>query len=152
MRLNSMRARMTTALVLAIALVMLVVCSGLLWYARHAAERNADLLMSSMAERVAHDLNSEGPQAGFEDEVSAMKVGRLAFLVVDAKGKVSRQLPVPIPTWPHTTDDGWRVVTAGAGAYTIVVGRPWEKTVRALRGQAAALLFLGLCVILTAGV
>src|SRR6266705_3558815 len=97
MKLSSMRARMTAALVLAIALVMLVVCSGLLWYARHTAERNADLLLSSMAERVAHDLSSEGPRAEFGDEVRDMKADNLAFLLVNAKGDVIRQSPGPIP-------------------------------------------------------
>jgi signal transduction histidine kinase len=152
MKLSSMRARMTATLVLAIALVMLVVCSGLLWYAQHAAERNADLLMNSMAERVGHDLGSEGPEAGLGDEVRDMKADNLAFLIVDATGGVIRQSPGPVPIWPRTKDDGWRVVTNPAGVYTIVIGLSWEKTAKTLRSQSAALLFLGLCVILTAGI
>jgi signal transduction histidine kinase len=147
-----MRARMTAALVLAIAFVMLVVCGGLLWYARRAAERDADLRMSAMAERVGHDLSSEGPQAGFEDEVRDMKAVNLALLIVDAGGGVVRKSPGPVPNWPRTKDDGWRVISTPAGVYTIVMGLPWEKSAKALRGQSAALLFLSLCVILTAGI
>jgi signal transduction histidine kinase len=146
-----MRARMTSTLVLSIALVMLLVCGGILWYAKHSAERNADVVMSAMAERIGHDLASEGPRAGFEDEERDLKAAGLAFLIADAQGRVVRPWPGPAPVWPRK-NDGWRVVTTRSGAYTIVVGLPWDKTARVLQNQAAALLFLGLCVILTAGI
>jgi len=43
--LKSIRVRMTALFSLSIALLMLTVCGGWSYFARHAAERNADTLL-----------------------------------------------------------------------------------------------------------
>src|SRR5579872_2196378 len=150
--MRSMRARMTAALVFSITAMMLLVCSGLVWYARHTAEQNADARMRGSALRIEHDLANEGSRADISDELQDIQEENLALLIVDAQGRVIRRSQGRGLTWPRPPDDSWRVVTTRAGANTIVIGMPWHKTAAALKNQALVLLFLSLCVTLASAV
>ncbi len=152
MRPNSIRARMTTIFVLAVAMLLTLVCSGILLYARSAAERTADAVLRAAADRIDHDAATEGPQAGFEDELPDFRADNIGFLILDRSGKVLRRAGDRIPPWPRSPRDGWRTVTAGSGPYEVVVGMPWEKTAAGLRSLAACLLLVSLCVLVAVGV
>lgn len=156
MALNSIRARMTLAFALSIALLMLLTCGGLIVYAHHAAERNADVLLQAAARKVRSDLAGEDhntPRAKMmAEEREDLLPDHLALLLVDAKGRVLQQSQRDAPPWPPRQNGDWRVVTVPAGAETIVIGLPWRKTADSLQSQALALLFLGLFVVVIAAV
>ncbi len=138
---------MTAVFVLAVAALLVVVCSVILLYARSTAERTADAVLRAAADRISHDAVVEGPQAGFEDELPDFRADNIGFLILDRSGKVLRHAGDRIPPWPRSPGDAWRTVTLDSGPYKLVVGMPWIKTSAGLRSLGTFLLVISLCVV-----
>lgn len=143
---------MTAIFATSVAVIMLVVCGGLYTYTRRAAERNAENLMRSAADRMERDLSLEGPQAEFADELHDLKVDDLAMLIVDRKGNVLRRTEEDGPSWPTIAQAGWRTVSKPVGAYTVVIGTRWSKTAASLKNLATVLSIVAVCVVLVTAV
>src|SRR5579871_975109 len=152
---KSIRARMTLAFAGSIALLLLLACAGLIAYARHVAERNADVLLQAAARKVRADLNGEDRSVPLAqlmaDERQDLLPDRLALLIVDGQGRVLLQSQGTVPHWPRR-EEGWRTATVPDGAVTIVIGLPWRQTEAELRRQALTLLALCLFVVVIASV
>src|SRR5580698_6764998 len=113
MPLNSIRARMTLAFAGTIAVMMLTVCSGLTWYARHRFERSADALLRAMVRKVVADQlhDPSGSMDLFEDMHDDLEPNNMAMLIANSSGHIVGQSQHRIFTWPHVNHDDWRVAT-----------------------------------------
>src|SRR5579862_1436361 len=155
MPLNSIRARMTFAFALSIALVMVCACGVLITYARHVAERNADELLRRVAAKVRRELAEDNytvmPDLPGEIREAFLSNG-VAIVVIGSTGKIINQSQPNVPIWPRHHDDGWRVRAVREGVNTLVFGIPWRRTEHALNSQALTLLLLSLFVVAVASV
>ncbi len=153
---NSIRTRMTVAFALSIALLLLFACSGMNWYARHVAERNADNLLHGIAQIVVPNLTNDDHRLDKHelDEVESeeLRPNGMALLIVDKQGHILQQSQGHVPGWPRHGDDGWRVVVVEANSETVVIGQPWNRTERMLQSQNRMLLALSLGAIAVAAV
>lgn len=154
MRPDSIRARMTLVFALSIAFLMGCACGGLLWYARHSAVRNADMLLNTVAneeleERITAETRHTLPEWRTEAR-EELKARNVALLIVDARGRVVEQTQKAVPVWPRVRGDGWRVVVRHYRGRTLVFGLPWQATENALRSQAEMLDGLYLFVVAVA--
>jgi signal transduction histidine kinase len=153
MMLKSIRVRMTAFFSLSIAVLMLTVCGGWSYLARHTAERNADALLKSAAQKLQNELsgrNLHPDTAELLEEERDIENSNLALIVTDAAGKVVQKTPGRVPGLQQGRQQEWRIETARSGSNTIVVGFPWAKTDRELRRQALLLLELSLVVVIAA--
>lgn len=153
MRPNSIRAHMTITLTLATALLMLVVCGGLITYNRMLAERNADKLLRVTIKQITTSLkeddNEEGRPAPLEvmrEFRDRLETNELAFAVADVRGDIVMQSHETVPLTAHPDNIAWRSASVLAGDYLIVIGFPWSKTNAALIREANVLIVLGLFV------
>lgn len=156
--LRSMRARMTFGFALAIALVMALLCAGLLLWTRHTARRVVDELLDQSARQVAHEASEQSgslPNVAFflREEGSELSDQNLALLVVDARGRVVAQSQKRVPPWPVPEEerDNWRVRSVPWGAFTLVLAAPWREVRRHEREFALILAGLSLTVIAASG-
>ena len=156
MRLNSIRARMTGAFALSITVVMVFASAGLIWYSRESAERNADDLLKSAAEKARSELGEshEGEDStnAFREQSEELTSIGLVSLAVDQHGRTVWQSQKNVPTAPFTNGDDWRVTTLRSGDYTYVIGMPWERTDDALDRNSLVLVALSLFVIVVASI
>jgi signal transduction histidine kinase len=155
-RLNSIRARMTLAFALCIAVLMLLACQLLAWYARNAAESNAHTLLEATARKVADDLTDDEHRVPLrdlpEEEREILRPESIALVVVNSHGQIEIRTPGEIPNWPHPSHSRWRIEGIPYGNHRVILALPWSKTERELRYQAALLFALGLFVTVAASV
>lgn len=150
MRFDSIRARLTFTLTLATAVLMLLVCGGLIVYSRHLAERNADKLLRMTAQQINADING-GEQHYEPSEVINENQGRLlannlALVVFDSQGRVLQKSQADAPISLEPKGGAWRVATVRFQGGAILIALPWEKTEAALRTQAMMLMALAVFV------
>src|SRR5579871_4427859 len=105
MHLNSIRARMTLAFALCIALLMLLACQLMIWFARNGAERNARTLLEATARKVADDLTDDEHQVPVQalpdEEREILRPENMALLVVNSRGQVEERSKGNVPGWPN---------------------------------------------------
>ena len=143
---NSIRVRLTAAFALATAALMMLTGGGILWYARHDAETDADNLLLAAANKVRRELNeasSVGEISELLRDEHDLTHQKLVLLVVDAQGRIERQSQDNIPFWPHPHHHRWRTASVPMGSSQIIVGMPWESTERTLEADALLLAVLG---------
>lgn len=153
---NSIRTRMTVAFALSIALLLLFACSGMSWYARHVAERNADNLLNGIAQIVVPNLTNEEHRLDRyeldEMEREDLRPNGMALLIVDKQGNILQQSQGHVPEWPRRREDGWRVVVVEADTETVVIGQPWGRTERMLQSQNRMLIAVSMGAIAVAAI
>lgn len=168
-RVNSLRARMTASVTVAFAIWMLLVCLGLMVYARHTAVRRVNGVFNATATAFRRDLadvshhntaeqhhaNRQGIESpalsDFIDEHREYLIANhIVALLVDAHGQIVQQSQGHIPPWPTIRGDDWKTRAIAAGSSTLVLGYDWGKTEDELRERALTLLALSLCVVIAA--
>jgi hypothetical protein len=147
---------MTAAFALAITAIMLLACGGLIWYSRDSAQRNADALLSSAAEKASRELGDtdepgESVHALHEQAEELTAIG-LVMLVVDAHGRTVLQSQRNIPSPPYINNHKWRITTFPVDGNTCVIGMPWTRTDDALEYHSMLLIVLGLFVVIVASI
>lgn len=158
---RSMRARMTGAFTLFIAVLLLLVCAGMLGLAKHAARREVDTLLNAAAVEVKSELNNElgaGAHSAnwrqlLTEENDFLKVNDLALLVVDNKGQIIVRSQNEVPLWPLQNDTqsaAWHTATLQYAGRTIVIAASRRRAEAELRQQTTALLALTLVATLAA--
>ena len=156
MRLDSIRARMTLTLTLATAVLMLLVCGGLIAYSRHLAERSAAELLRTMAESIEADLNDGDQHYALAEVIdenrSRLQANNLALVILNSQGRVLQKSQQDVPLAAQPNDNTWHVASVHYKDYVILIGLPWEKTEAALKSEALLLLTLGLFVTLLSSV
>lgn len=159
MRPNSIRARMTLAFSLAVALLLVLACSGVMWVSRQTAERNARSLLFSAASKIQQEVGAEDiredsaelireDSAELKEEERDLASENLALMLVDAQGHIWHKSRTRVPSWPSNPRDGWRITIVPFGQNTAVIGLYWVPIERALRSQATHLVLLSGVVLL----
>jgi signal transduction histidine kinase len=148
MRLNSIRARMTVSFALSIALLMVVVCGGVIHFSYATEVNSADTLLHNSATKVRNELvvQHDVISSGALEEERDLRADGLSLLIVNPSGKLIRKPSGQAPSWPSRKDDGWRTAEIPKGGYTFIIGIPWRKTERALENQAKLLVLVGVVV------
>ena len=150
--MNSIRARMTLAFSLSLALFLTLVCVGLIFYAHRDASHNAQETLIRNARKVESELGAIGgnvSQAEILEEERDMASENLTMTMIDETGKrVSG--PPDSPPLLNTHRDDWLVRTIPLGKNTVVLGLPWWKTEAVLHRQALFLVLLSGIVLMSA--
>lgn len=153
-RFRSIRARMTVTFALSIAVLMLLVCSGLIWYTRHTAERSADTTLAAAAARVRSELaeNAEdhGPNMHWGEELEEFRAENLAMALVSTDGHITGNSRNDQTAGEIVRGDGWRTTHLQTGDGTIVLGIPWKRTEAQIRHQSEEMLLFGAFVVVLA--
>lgn len=149
--LNSIRARMTAAFALFIALLVLCACPALIWYAQRTADKRADRLLKAAARKIQREARDPSAQlsALLEDERDVTGENLVAMLV-DAQGHILEKSQNRLPPWPHRDGDGWRVTTLPLAGNTVVIGLHWKRTEETVQLQTLTLSALSLLILLFA--
>jgi signal transduction histidine kinase len=151
MMLSSMRARMTLTFTAIAAMLLLVVGSGLVWFARQTAQREADALLQSAALQFQAEVGSGGRSVALSEMSEEREQRRsqgVAIALYDSAGLRLCPSTETVPSPPGSTTGEWRTVTVRVSADTAVFGVPWQKTERGLAREALALAALSLVVLL----
>lgn len=172
--LLSIRARLTLAFTLGIALLLLVTGVALTWNAYYQAERSADTVLKAVARKVerewredasrtaAHGNHGHGHRRGRQEweeasppsltEIMAderdLSSENVALLWVDARNRVVQQSQSRAPTWPQYNTRDWRTILVREDGNTVVIALDWRKTRQTLRSQTLALFALSASVLL----
>ncbi len=149
---------MTVGFSLAIALLMALVCGGLLAWTRHTTRRAIDAVLDQSVREVTQDVGEKGLQpvdySSFAREQGAELHDRnLALLVLDARGHAVAQSQKRVPPWPlpESQSDNWRVRSVPWGEHTVVIAAPWREVRNREREFALVLAGLSLVVIAASG-
>lgn len=152
---NSMRARMTFAFVLLTTILMLSAGGGILAYLRYIALRSTETSLDLTVSRVQGELTENSTGHGFRDFLAdngdSLKMEGIALLLVDAQGHVLRSSQSFAPSWPHRSEDGWRIRTLPDGERTIIIGIYWRKAEAVWRREAILISLLGISVVIASG-
>src|SRR4051794_527940 len=99
MRGRSLRSRMTVAFTIAIALLMLITCAGLLLYARLRTQTGIADRLDAASRNFLVELGDRGPAAlapELREERAELSSSRIHVLLKDARGRVL----MADPEWP----------------------------------------------------
>ncbi|MCE1246788.1 MAG: ATP-binding protein [Firmicutes bacterium] len=147
---KSIRARMTGAFSLAIAVLMLFASAALISYGRYSAEHNASETLSATVRKINLEITngeSHGDLSTLMDELrEELMTDNIVLVVMDKNGRIIMSSQQNVPSWPEFDSNKWRVAMTEAGENRIIAGMPWEKTGKALQYQSTMLLFLSLLV------
>lgn len=154
---RSIKARLTTAFALSVALLMAVVCGSLLFYARYSAERNAQSVLNAAAAKLAREHDEEMEPRDFarsaHEVLEDLPPDNLSVYLVGRDGRVLRSSLTTSPDRAPVNGREWRTVSAQSGENHLVVALPWAKTESSIRSLAESLVLLSLLVVMlvTAG-
>ena len=147
---------MTVAFSLCIAVLMITVSSGLIWYARHTHERSAARSLTVATQKLkAECVGSDGSA----DTRLLMEEGRedlrpegMSLLVISPTSKIigSSQNGTHLGSLLH--GGNWRTARASIGRNTVVVGLPWQHVEEELRYHAVVLMLLSIFVTVIAAI
>jgi signal transduction histidine kinase len=133
---------------------MAAAIGGLLYYARHTAERNAAATLKGANGIIIRELgdkyqieNSSNLIAELGEDLSP---DELSLFLVGKNGRII-QGPQGLPRPAPLTDPRlWRTTRVRVGEQWLVIALPWSKTETSLRSLAKTLLLFGVFVVLIA--
>ncbi|HEY3413145.1 MAG TPA: HAMP domain-containing sensor histidine kinase [Armatimonadota bacterium] len=152
--MSSIRARMTLTFTAIAALLLLVLGSGLVWFARQTAEREADSLLRSAASQFRAEVGNGGRRAilsEMAEETAQRRSQGITLALYDRSGNLVSATDRELPAAPRAAHPAWRTVPLQFGSDTVVFGMPWVKTERDLRREAFGLAALCVVVLLGTG-
>jgi signal transduction histidine kinase len=147
--INSIRARITIAFSLSMALIILLTCLMLILAVRHTAEESVARRLQVAVDEVQRELVATDEPVSRE---ALLKEGRdlfaenLHLMVISPSGKTLVQSHNNTPQPPLNSLENqtrWRIRTLPWGENTIVIALLWDKTEQELQREAVALLFFG---------
>ncbi len=143
---------MTAAFSLTIAVLMFTASSGLVWYARHSAQLNADSLLKASIRKAQAEINESNQTGSLEkligDEREEDRADNLKLELLDSSGR--HLFGKNVDSLPLRSTHSWRVATGKLRDNTLLIGMPWSKTEAALRYHAIVLLSLALFTVVVA--
>ena len=148
---NSIRVRLTAAFALAAAVLLLLTGGGLLWYARHNAELEADNLLLAAAQKVQREYKmpeSDNDLNEMLNDERDLTHRTFVLLIVDVQGNVLQKSQKHIPFLSRSHASDWRTLTQAMGSNRITVGMLWEPTEHNFKTMAMLLTSLGIFVLL----
>src|SRR5437868_4458880 len=126
--LNSIRARLTLAFMLATGSVVVVACSVLIWYLYFTTSRSVDRLIQTTrrsAEQAIFDPEEpETPREWLRQHSIALDAADLAAVLVGRSGSILQKTQPSVPSWPRMPD-GWRTAVVKSRGEVLVIGYPW---------------------------
>lgn len=147
---RSIRIRMTVVFSLLIAIFMIAISSGLIWYTRHIRERNTDTrLIMAIQKLKAECLNNNGSlnmKLLAEEEREDLRPDGISLAVMSPLSKIiwSSQ------NGPHLQSllrgRTWRTIKSSIGHNTVIVGMPWQHIDEELRYYEIVLILLSVLV------
>ena len=154
-KIDSIRARMTTFYVLGIAFVSLLSSAALTLYVRHLTHRQARQMLSKSREMLRRELGEvkEEGIATFvrEQNEDLQSLDVVLFAVNEQNRIVASPAQGRMPPWP-LRDDSWQVTTLPHGEVTFVLGLPWTVREQRTRGIGLVLLALSGVIIVSSAV
>ena len=144
---ESIRARMTVTFTGLIAVLMALVCLGLIWYSRHIAEREADHVLNSAIQAMQSEVGEKEGHVSLarleREELEDFRSENLAMVTLDAVGNIVGEPAGARNALALVRGDGWRTRRFDVGRSVVVMGVPWKRTEAELRYRAMLLLVLG---------
>jgi signal transduction histidine kinase len=147
---------MTVAFSLCIAVLMIAVSFGLIWYARHTHERSAARSLTLAAQKLKTEcVGSDGSadmKLLMEEEREDLRPEGMSLLVISPDGKiiVSSQSGKHLSAMLH--GGTWRTARVSIGRDTVVVGLPWQHVEEELGYHALVLILLSIFVTIIAAI
>lgn len=153
MPFRSIRARLTVAFSLSLAILIIIAICGLIWYSKSSAERNIEKLLMATAKRAAFESSElQDPAELLKEEREDLTGSDLAINILDKHGRLigKPQKNMPIST---NRDDDWRIYREKLkSGETVIVGMLWVKTRTTLKHHTILLIWLGSFVIVIASI
>lgn len=155
--LASMRGRLTLAFASFIALFMVLLCSGVVFYAGRLESAQLANLLELHTQKYRHDLRDEQrqPQTArdwqlfLDQENRTLREQPLSMLVLDKQQRVVARAHGNGPSWPLGGD--WLVETVETRNFTLVLVARWYSTQREIRQLALTLVLVALGVVAATG-
>lgn len=147
---RSIRINMTIAFSLSIAVLMAIVCSGLIWYARHTAERSTDRMLNvtaqNLKEECMHGKGSVDMKLLMEEKREDLSLDNTSVAVISPDSRIigsSQRDPYASLLSKHKN---WRTVRINIGKDVLIVGTQWAHVEDELRYHTIVLLVLSVFV------
>lgn len=153
MQFNSLRSRMTATFACAFAALILLCVGFTLWFARAAAEQNANTVLTVAVNRIKSERFTKEKvydPSEWQDVKEELALQNLALIVVDTQGRALEKTPGHVPEWPRREVPQWRLRTVPLDGGTAIVGLFWQKTEAVLRVQEATILAFSLLLLASA--
>lgn len=151
-KIDSMRARMTTFFVVGIAFVSLLSSAALTLYVRHLTHRQAHQLLEKCAQQVRHEMHETAEptktvSAFVEEQNEDLQSLDVVLFAVDKTNRiVARPSTLSIPPWP-LSDDSWQITTLPHDKVRLILALPWTEREQRTRQIGLILLALSSVVI-----
>jgi signal transduction histidine kinase len=148
---NSMRARMTLAFTLSIALLLVAADGALIIYSRHAAHKNVERLLDQSALEMQREL-TEPPTSALSPaqfahvEGDELRGRGVSLLLLDAHRRIVVAPRKLAASWPLSEKE-WRMKRVPWREYSFVLAVPWQHRARDLNVFAGALVSLSALII-----
>ena len=150
---NSLRSRMTATFAIAFAALILLFVSFILWFARRAAEQNADAALQVTVNQIQGERFTReqvADPAEWKDIKEDLATQRLALIVVDPQGRILQKTAGVVPAWPLVQGRDWRLRTVAVGDSIAVIGFSWQKIEYMLQAQQVTLIALSFLLLASA--
>lgn len=152
---RSIRARMTLAFALFIALLSAMLGLAFYGYMEHQERRRADATLSQAVGELKEELEvsrnakystDELARRLVTDETDDLKVLKVAVIIVNPQGRVVAHSDPLTTSWPLSRQ--WRSNNFEYKGYTLAVALPWSAIREHLRERTQVLLLMGAAVVL----
>ena len=143
---------MTAVFSLAVTLLMVIVCTWLIWYARHTAQNYADSQLKRTIQTAISEFeessHAESLSTLIEDEQDEVQGNNLILVVKDRHGNIIGKHQKLERLLPIKSNSSWRIATGYFDDNLLIAGMPWQKTQTELRYHEFALIFFALFIII----
>ncbi len=151
MRPRSIRGRMTAFFAASLAVLMVCLSAGVLWYTDHTARDQGDAMLRAGIVRVRQEVAEMKSPAdlptALEESREALAPDGIALLLVNRHGQLTYHSRGIAPSWPPRYPGSWRIRTIRTDFGTLIIALPWWRERVRLLAQGRALTILSLLVI-----
>lgn len=151
--LNSIRARVTAAFTLTVALLMLGTCGLVLWYARVRAENEKAGALRAAAQNFVMEVGNGGRKAALaemDQEDADLRSRGILLVLQDAGGREIAEVGSHRHMAQPSAEE--RALSVRMGADRAVLSLSWGEEKRNLTRQAAELSIVAVVIILATGI
>jgi len=140
---------MTALFSLSMAVIMLCICLGLVFYARRTSERHAHRVLTMAVHKLESDLAKGKRPIDLNrvliEEREDLRPENLTITVLDINNQVINGEKGGQVAFSRSDD--WRTEHMHIGQYTVIVGLPWGRTEDELTYHAIALFVLWIVIV-----
>lgn len=148
---------MTALFSISSALLMLLVCAGLVVYSRQTAERQASAVLDATVSKLSQELGDEMEPGEIDRQMREaaedFQPEGLTIFLVSESGRVIGSSRKTLSAQAPQDGKDWRTAQIRAGENWLVVALPWTKTESSLRTllESVAILWLFVVALITFG-